>query len=170
MCDPDAVDAVPLLYTSHFVGDELVWPKEKFKKSSAIRRHAGTEKWLYPSGFYAVIRRFSSKEERRRIVANFVDPARLPRTEMLGFENHLNVIHRVRWPLTEEIAHGITVFLNSTAVDRYFRFNGHTQVNATDLRTMRFPSLQAIKDLGAWSKQQGRLTREQIDAKIDSLA
>lgn len=170
MCAPEDKGAVPLLYSSHFLNDDLVWPKENFKKSNAIRRDASTEKWFYPNGFYSVIRRFSSKEERRRIVANLLDPAKLPPFEVIGFENHLNVIHQGKRPLPEDVARGITVFLNATAVDLYFRrFNGHTQVNATDLRTMRFPSLAAIKKLGTWAKKQGRLTQEQIDAKVDSL-
>jgi tRNA1(Val) A37 N6-methylase TrmN6 len=171
MCEPNDVDAVPLLYSSHFVNEKLVWPKENFKKSNAVRRTPGTEKWFYPCGFYSVIRRFSSKEERRRIVANLLDPACLPPCAVLGFENHLNVIHCGKQPLSEDIARGITVFLNSTVVDLYFRrFNGHTQVNAADLRTMRFPSLDAIKGLGSWSKKMGRMTQEEIDAKVDSLS
>ena len=101
-----------------------------------------------------------------------VDPTKLPAGEVLGFENHLNVVHLDKGPLPEDIAHGITAFLNSTAVDRYFRrFNGHTQVNATDLRTMRFPSLAAIKTLGKWAKKKGRRpTQEEIDEKVDGLA
>jgi tRNA1(Val) A37 N6-methylase TrmN6 len=171
MCEPDDDDAVPLLYSSHFLKDDLVWPKENFKKSNALRRDASTEKWFYPNGFYSVIRRFSSKEERRRVVANLLDPARLPPGDVIGIENHLNVIHQGKRPLPENVARGITVYLNSTAVDLYFRrFNGHTQVNATDLRTMRFPSLDAIENLGAWAKKQGRLTQEEIDAKVDGLA
>lgn len=171
MCAPDDADAVPLLYTSHFVDGDLVWPKENFKKSNAIRRDRGTEKWLMPSGFYSVVKRFSSKEEKRRIVANVVDPERLPPNDVIGFENHLNVIHSGKRPLAEDTARGITVFLNSTAVDSYFRrFNGHTQVNATDLRTMRYPSLDAIREMGVWSIGRGRPTQADIDAKVDGLA
>jgi adenine-specific DNA-methyltransferase len=171
MCEPEDADAIPLLYSSHFVDNDLIWPKESFKKSNAIRRNSSTEKWLYPLGFYTVIRRFSSKEERRRIVASLLDPTKLPACEVVGLENHLNVIHQDKHPLPEDIARGLTVYLNSTVVDLYFRrFNGHTQVNATDLRTMRFPSLDALTKLGAWSKMQSQLTQEQIDTKIDGLA
>lgn len=172
MCAPEDEAAVPLLYTSHFVDGELVWPKENFKKSNAIRRNANTEKWMMPAGIYSIVKRFSSKEERRRIVAYVVDPSKLPDVEVLGFENHLNVIHLDKGPLPVDLANGITAFLNSTAVDRYFRrFNGHTQVNATDLRSMRFPSLNAIKTLGKWAKKKGRRpTQEEIDEKVDGLA
>ena len=40
-------------------------------------------------------------------------------------------------------------FLNSTLVDTYFRqFNGHTQVNATDLRSLRYPGSDELVRLG----------------------
>ena len=40
-----------------------------------------------------------------------------------------------------EIAKGITLYLNSTILDRYFRtFSGNTQVNATDLRSLKYPT------------------------------
>ena len=161
---------VPLLYPGHFAGHRLEWPKHGFKKPNAIRHTHDTAKWLFPSGFYAVVRRFSSKEEKRRIVANVVDPAEL-QSSMIGFENHLNVIHADRRPLLEDIARGIAIYLNATPVDQYFRrFNGHTQVNATDLRTMRYPSLDALKALGAWAKSQSQPTQEAIDARVSSIA
>lgn len=52
---------VPLLYPAHFRGMGTEWPKPELKKPNAIRRNAETEKWLYPNGFYCVVRRFSAK-------------------------------------------------------------------------------------------------------------
>jgi len=47
------------------------------------------------------------------------------------------------------LAKGLTAFLNSTLVDEYFRqFSGHTQVNATDLRSLKYPSLSQLLALG----------------------
>jgi adenine-specific DNA-methyltransferase len=54
--------AAPLLYPAHFTGQNIEWPKPNIKKPNAIQRNAQTEKWLYPNGFYCVVRRFSSKE------------------------------------------------------------------------------------------------------------
>jgi adenine-specific DNA-methyltransferase len=43
----------------------------------------------------------------------------------------------------------LAAFLNTTTVDQFFRqFNGHTQVNATDLRNLRYPSLDDLEALG----------------------
>ena len=128
-----------------------------------------TRKWLYPNGFYTVVRRFSSKEERRRIVAHVVDPATF-NTTAIGFENHLNVFHSDKRGIDCDVAYGLSVFLNSTAVDEYFRrFSGHTQVNATDLRLLRYPELDELKQLGRWMRTTGCLTQEQIDEQIELL-
>jgi tRNA1(Val) A37 N6-methylase TrmN6 len=157
---------VPLLYPGHFMASGVEWPIVDAKKPNAIRRNSETEKWLYPTGFYTVVRRFSSKEEKRRIVAGVFDPRRVP-GEAIGFENHLNVFHRRRGPLPEYLARGLAVYLNSTAVDKYFRsFNGHTQVNATDLKTMKYPDCQKLSALGEWSVQVRDVTQEIIDEKI----
>lgn len=161
---------VPFLYPGHFGPDGLVWPKIGFKKPNAIRDAPTTRKLLYPNGFYAVVRRFSSKEERRRIVASVIDPARLP-AAMIGIENHLNVFHINRRPISEALARGLAVYLNSTAVDCFFRdFNGHTQVNASDLRSIRYPSRAALEGLGSWALDQKRpLSQSQIDRQVDGL-
>lgn len=162
--------AVPLLYPAHFIGQHVRWPIEGMKKPNAIERNDATEQWLYPSGFYCVTRRFSSKEEKRRIVASVVDPTAFGDAPRLGFENHLNVFHDARRGLPEPLARGLAVFLNTTAVDQAFRrFNGHTQVNATDLRLMKYPSRSALIALGRWAMQQERLTQEQIDARVENL-
>ncbi|MER9300108.1 Eco57I restriction-modification methylase domain-containing protein, partial [Mesorhizobium sp. M0621] len=161
---------VPLLYPGHFTRDGFAWPKPGFKKANAIRETRETVKWLFPCGFYTVVRRFSSKEERRRIIANVVEPAALP-TKMIGFENHLNVFHDRKQPLSEDMARGMAVYLNATVVDQCFRrFNGHTQVNATDLKTMRYPSRDALTLLGKWAKSYPQPSQEVIDARVTELA
>jgi len=77
------------------------------------------------------------------------DPKRL-RAEQVGFENHLNYFHCDGRGLPELLAKGLAIFLNSTLVDLYFRqFNGHTQVNATDLRSLRYPSREQLLSLGS---------------------
>jgi adenine-specific DNA-methyltransferase len=163
-------DSVPLLYPGHFSDNRFEWPKSNFRKPNAIHLDSGTAKWLFPNGYYTVVRRFSSKEEKRRVVAGVVDPAILP-TKLIGFENHLNVIHRRRGPLDSKLAHGLAVFLNSTAVDQYFRqFNGHTQVNATDLRSIKFPSEAVLISLGGWAESQVEISQSAIDERLENIS
>lgn len=161
---------VPLLYPAHFSDSGTAWPVAGMKKPNAIQRNADTEKWLYPSGFYCVVRRFSSKEEKRRIVASVVNPAAFDGVPVLGFENHLNLFHENKRGLPEALARGLAVFLNSTAIDENFRcFNGHTQVNAADLKQMKYPSRAALVELGEWAMSCRELTHTMIDEKLRAL-
>jgi hypothetical protein len=162
--------SVPLLYPAHFSTSGTTWPIAGLKKPNAIECNADTEKWLYASGYYCVVRRFSSKEEKRRIVASVVKPGTFGDAPLLGFENHLNVFHDNRRGLSEALTFGLATFLNTTAVDEAFRrFNGHTQVNATDLKMMKYPSRATLIELGEWAMQNGQLTQQQIDAKLGAL-
>ncbi len=111
------------------------------------------------------------KEEKRRVVASVVQPHCFSGAERLGFENHLNVFHERKQGLPERLAQGLAVFLNTTAVDENFRrFNGHTQVNATDLRLMKYPSRATLMTLGEWATQCGEITPAMIDEQLAQAA
>ncbi len=168
--DQPGPDTVPLLYPGHFRAGRLVWPLADARKPNAIVQHDDTVKWLYPAGCYCVTRRLSSKEEKHRIVAGVVDPVLLPGVTALGFENHLNVFHQDRQGLPELLALGLAAFLNSDIADAQFRrFNGHTQVNATDLRRMVYPSRDLLFELGAWAKTRGDQVLAEVDEKLETL-
>jgi len=133
-------DAVPLIYPNNLRDGAVTWPQEKSKKPAAIADNKHTELLLLPSEIYVLVKRFTAKEERRRVVAALVTPEDLP-TARVGFENHLNVYHREGRGLPIDLARGLVAFLNSAVVDRYVRqFSGHTQINATDLRQLRYPN------------------------------
>ncbi len=165
--DMPELGTIPLLYPGHFSRTGIEWPKTGTKKPNAIQRNDDTEKWLYPNGFYCVVRRFSSKEEKRRIMASVVEPAAFGETSLLGFENHLNLFHEDKRGLPQALARGLAAFLNSSAVDENFRsFSGHTQVNATDLRLMKYPSRNALIELGKSIMLSGEFTQEMIDEQM----
>ncbi len=139
---------VPLIYPSHFDAGGVTWPDPDSRKPNALALSAETEALILPSGAYVLVKRFSSKEERKRIVAAVFD-ARGLGVGRAAFENHVNFIHNEGGGLEPDLAHGLAAFLNSTLADSFFRqFNGHTQVNATDLRSFRYPSAKELKALG----------------------
>ncbi|MFC0212445.1 Eco57I restriction-modification methylase domain-containing protein [Paenibacillus chartarius] len=160
---------VPLFYPNHFVGTSTEWPKV-MKKPNAVFVDETMKKWLYPNGYYTVVKRFSSKEEKRRIVAGVLTPESTDYSEV-GFENGLNVIHYQKQGILPEMAFGLYAYLNSTEVDKYFRvFNGHTQVNATDLRTMKYPSREKLEILGRWvMANSDKIGQEEIDQKLEEI-
>lgn len=141
-------DTAPLIYPSHFHRGTVTWPKRDGRKPNAILDTPETAPWLVPGGIYLLTKRFTSKEEKRRLVACIFDPERVP-GERIGFENHLNYFHVGGRGLERTFAKGLFAFLNSSVVDDYFRrFSGHTQVNATDLRNLRYPDRETLLDIG----------------------
>ncbi|MGV3772664.1 MAG: Eco57I restriction-modification methylase domain-containing protein, partial [Verrucomicrobiales bacterium] len=139
----------PLLYPCHFNGGSIHWPKLQAKKPNAIMINAQTLPCLIPSGLYVLTKRFTSKEERRRLVACVLDGSSMT-SEWLGVENHINFFHCQGRPLSKEMASGLFIYLNSTVVDQYFRrFSGHTQVNATDLKTLPYPNATTLEKIGS---------------------
>ncbi|WP_273278798.1 BsuBI/PstI family type II restriction endonuclease [Methanothrix soehngenii] len=154
-----SLGAVPLIYPAHFSNGFIRWPVEGLKKPDAII--CENPDLLVPSGFYVLVKRFSSKEEEKRIVAAVFDPTKISsevqakhdisvKTEALvGFENHINYYHRSGKGMPMLLAKGLAAFLNSTLVDQYFRqFSGHTQVNATDLKSLKYPNETRLLSLG----------------------
>ena len=69
---------VPLIYPTHFEQHFISWPKLGGRKPNAIMDTETTRKWLMPNGYYTVVRRFSAKEEKRRVVAAVHDPVKVP--------------------------------------------------------------------------------------------
>jgi adenine-specific DNA-methyltransferase len=148
LCAQPVEGAVPLIYPCHFNGGFVHWPRIPSRKPNAILSNSYTRALLVPAGVYVLVKRFTAKEERRRIVACIYDSKRIP-APLIGFENHLNYFHVGGRGMSLELAKGLVAFLNSTVVDLYFRqFSGHTQVNATDLRSMSYPTKTALESLG----------------------
>lgn len=160
----------PLIYPTHFDGWGIAWPAKNGKKPNAITLGAATKNLFLPPGHYVLTRRFSAKEEKRRLVAviyNAKEVSALP----VAFENHINYFHANGAGLDEYIAWGLAAYLNSQLVDTYFRtFNGHTQVNATDLRSLPYPSKEQLRSLGIYAKTHkpdARMIDEFLMHKMD---
>ncbi len=158
-------NSVPLIYPSNVRNGVIEWPRAIRKAQYFKPLNDRDVQMLVPGGWYCIVKRFSAKEERRRIVAAVWSPERQPGP--VAFENHLNVFHSRGAGLDREVAHGLCWWLNSTLVDKFFRtFSGHTQVNATDLRTLRFPDAETLRDIGAEVPEQ-LPGQDEIDARVD---
>ncbi len=163
---PQEGDA-PLIFPRHLATGFAAWPLNSDSKPNALAVTGPDDELLLPAGWYVLVNRFSAKEERRRVVAALYDPSRVD-AEQVAFDNKLNVLHRKQAGLPELLAKGIAVFLNSTAVDAYFRqFSGHTQVNASDLRSLRFPDVEELERLGR-PMGQSKLTQGEINRLVRS--
>ena len=137
---------VPLLWMNHVRAMQVTWPLNRHKPEYIRRR--GAEALLVPNRNYVLMRRFSAKEEARRLAAapyiagDFAIPE-------VGLENHLNYVHRPGGTLSDDETWGLTALYNSRLLDTYFRcVNGNTQVSATELRAMPLPARDVVVALG----------------------
>ena len=64
---------VPLVYPVHFENGYIVWPKPG-KKPNYLTISPNTESLLVPAGSYVLVKRFSAKEENRRVAAAVCEP------------------------------------------------------------------------------------------------
>lgn len=160
--------AAPLVRPNHLNGAEVRWPAVDGKgKPNALAIDATSERLLLPNATFVLVKRLTAKEEARRVRAAISDPSAVP-GEWIAFENHLNVFHRDNRGLPEDFANGLAAYLNSSFVDRYVRqFNGHTQVNATDLRHLRYPDVERLRDLGVVVLRDKPCTQGEVDEVVD---
>ncbi len=138
----------PLLWMQHVHPMQTDWPSPIAEKPQWIKVLPESMKLLVPDATYVLVRRFSAKEEKRRLVAAPLSRGVL-KEELIGLENHLNYVRGVLRELDEELAYGLSALLNSTFLDRFFRIsNGNTQVSATELRAMPLPAERDIRAIG----------------------
>lgn len=138
---------VPLLWMNHVRAMDVHWPNG-VRKPQYILSKDGSRNLLLPNRNYVVLRRFSAKEEHRRLTAAPLLASDFD-ASLIGLENHLNYIHRPGGTLTEDETWGLAALFNSALLDGYFRcVNGNTQVSATELRAMPLPPLKTIVAIG----------------------
>lgn len=144
--EPTNPTSVPLLWMQHVKPGQVTWPiNGNFRKPQHMKCEPSL---LVKNTNYVLLRRFSAKEEARRLVAApYI--AEDYSFESVGLENHLNYIRCCDREITKAEAIGLSALLNSGLIDRYFRIsNGNTQVNATELRALPLPPLSLIREIG----------------------
>lgn len=163
----DGNSTVPLLWMHNVRPMNIGWMDIETNKPQWIQYTPKSMKLLVPDQTYVLLRRFSAKEERRRLVAAPLLRGHLG-AKMVGLENHLNYVRGTSRMLDEEMAYGVAALLNSTFLDRYFRLsNGNTQASAAELRAMPLPSERLIRSIG--NDVQGKVNTDQNLTNLDAI-
>lgn len=154
----------PLLWMQHIQPMRVVWPTVARGKPQYIVVKPESRSLLVADKHYVLLRRFSAKEQARRLIAAPYLPGTLP-SAYLGLENHLNYIHRPGGDLNAVEVYGLALWLNSRILDIHFRtLSGNTQINATEIRTLPLPPWELIVKLG-----ERALASDNPADKIDDL-
>ncbi len=163
---PSERPSVPLVYVGNFPHGQLEHPLSFGKGQWFCLDDDWATRQICQPGAYVLVKRFSAKEERRRVVAYplVVDAP-------VALENHSSFLHQGRprkvVPLrSANLAYGLSLWLNSTFIDEWFRgVSGSTQVNAGDIKKMPCPSLDELEHLG--KEWVVGMTQEAIDNECE---
>jgi adenine-specific DNA-methyltransferase len=142
------VQMAPLFWLHNVKQMLLEWPVHKPNKGQYIIVNEKSWPLLIPNKNYILLRRFSSKDDKNRLIAapyysNYI------KSEFIGVENKVNYIYRPNGYLQRNEVAGLCVLLNSSLFDAYFRiFNGNVNVSATELREISLPPLKIIQKIG----------------------
>lgn len=162
---------VPLLLPHNVRPYRIEWPIWRRERPTYIldNEKSRRRKLLVPTRNYVVLKRFSAKEEKRRLTAACLI-GKDQQAPCIGLENHLNYVYLADRELTDDETFGVAALFNSVLLDRYFRIlSGNTQVNATEIRSMHFPSLDTLATIGRQvrelrDRQPGTIERIVVEA------
>ena len=159
----------PLVWLHNVKEMEFIYPLQKGNKPSLIQNTEDSRKVLLKNKNYIFLRRFSSKDDKSRLVCCPYFSSSFE-TEMVGVENHINYIHRPNDNLMEEEIWGISALFSSSLFDTFFRtFNGNTQVGASELKQIKMPPLNEIKMIGSKVKELQKRDKQAIDKIISEV-
>lgn len=159
----------PLFYSQHIrngrvnhqpSGKEYDWIVDS--KSSLLQKNKN----------YVFIKRFTSKEEIRRLQCGVYSPGDFNEYEYIGTQNKINFIDRIdNLEMDYQTTYGVYALLNSTLFDSYYRIlNGSTQVNSTEINNIPFPPPDIIKIIGEKVLVSDDLSTDNCDRIIAEVA
>ncbi len=142
------VTLAPLIWLHNVNKMALEWPIEKPAKGQYINITDGSRALLLPNKDYILLRRFSTKDDKSRLIAAPYF-SNTTKAAFIGVENKVNYIYRRNGNLDKTEIVGLCALLNSSLFDTYFRtFNGNVNVSATELREINLPPHEQIKSIG----------------------
>lgn len=163
-----AENTVPL-YCPHNVTPLTVTWVGSHKKDVSFILDKDHEKHTINNETYVLLKRFSSKDEKRRLVAS-IHLKKMHHCESIGFGNKINYIGVSGGKLSTIEAYGLATVFNSSFMDKYFRcFSGNTQVNATEIRVMKFPSRDQVQEIGKQAQKLRSFETVEIDLIVNPV-
>lgn len=131
LCKEPGSDTIPLFRMEHIAKDGLQYPLP-ISKPQYLRREAAS--LLMPIQNTVLVRRFSSKEESRRLQSCVYEGS----YPYISIENHVNFLTRKDGnPLSKKEVQWVQSILESEDYELYMRmYSGNTQIGASDLNRL----------------------------------
>ena len=158
---------VPLIRAHNVKIDGIVWDGTS-NKDLSFNLKPNHDKHLSKNCRFLILKRFTSKDEPRRLVAGVYEPR--GGIDYIGITNKLNYIGRKDDVLSSQEVLGLSILFNSEFMDKYYRcISGNTQVNATDIRIMRIPTRKQIIKLGKLMGEHVSLNHKIIEQTLKHI-
>lgn len=153
--------AVPLFCPWHIQNGRITFPVGK-KQEYICTTRSGL---LQSNRNYLFVKRFTSKEENRRLQCGIYLAKNFVQYQYISTENKVNFIDSdTNEGMSDALAHGLYVLFNSTVYDTYYRIlNGSTQVNSTEINAMPVPALPLITQMGEMLMKRQSFSAETCD-------
>lgn len=143
--DKEEEGAIPLFYPQHIKHGKVEFPIQK-EHEYVMTEQKGL---LQDNRNYLFVKRFTTKEESRRLQCGVYLAKRFPQYKKISTQNKINFVDGVLTEMSECMVYGLYVLFNSTLYDKYYRIlNGSTQVNSTEINAMPIPNLEDIQEMG----------------------
>ena len=143
--DESEEGAIPLFYSQHIQDGIVRFPINK-EHEYVVTDQKGLKQ---QNKNYLFVKRFTAKEERRRLQCGVYLSKKYPQYDVISTQNKINFIDGLATELSECVVYGLYALFNSTIYDSYYRIlNGSTQVNSTEINAMPVPELGIIQEIG----------------------
>ena len=143
--DEEEEGAIPLFYSQHIKQGKVEFPIQK-EHEYVVTEQKGL---MQDNKNYLFVKRFTAKEEPRRLQCGVYLAKRFPQYQKISTQNKINFVEGVLTEMSECLVYGLYVLFNSTLYDEYYRIlNGSTQVNSTEINAMPVPELEDIQEMG----------------------
>lgn len=143
--DVEEDGAIPLFYAQHIRQGKVQFPIQK-EHEYVVTEQKGL---MQDNKNYLFVKRFTAKEEPRRLQCGIYLAKNYPQYEKISTQNKINFIDGLFGELSECLVYGLYVLFNSTLYDVYYRIlNGSTQVNSTEINSMPVPDRESIQEMG----------------------
>ncbi len=143
--DKEEEGAIPLFYSQHIQKGRIKFPIQK-EHEYVVTDQSGL---MQDNRNYLFVKRFTAKEERRRLQCGVYLSKNFPQYKKISTQNKINFVDGLLSEMSECLVYGLYVLFNSTIYDEYYRIlNGSTQVNSTEINSMPVPNLECIQEMG----------------------
>jgi adenine-specific DNA-methyltransferase len=164
---PPGNGAVPFFYAQHIKDGRVAFPIGKQNEYLSDEQPGA----LQQNRNYLFVKRFTAKEEKRRLQCGVYLAGDHPGHRKISTQNKINFIDTLDGPeMSAELAHGLHAAFNSTLIDAYYRaMDGSTQVNSSEVNSIPVPPRRDLETMGRRLMESGDISTLNCDRVLGAM-